>query len=94
MKKHLAIPILLVLLINTSSFSGEVDVLEVQVSKTSKNVYSFTVTVAHNDTGWKHYANKWDIIDKEGTLLGTRVLHHPHVEEQPFSRSLSGVKIP
>jgi hypothetical protein len=26
--------------------------------------------------------------------LGTRNLAHPHVKEQPFTRSLSGVRIP
>ena len=27
-------------------------------------------------------------------IIATRTLHHPHVDEQPFTRSLSGVKIP
>jgi hypothetical protein len=27
-------------------------------------------------------------------VLGERVLLHPHVDEQPFTRSLSGVAIP
>jgi hypothetical protein len=27
-------------------------------------------------------------------VLGTRILHHPHVNEQPFTRNLSGVNIP
>jgi hypothetical protein len=27
-------------------------------------------------------------------VLGTRTLYHPHVEEQPLTRSLSGVRIP
>ena len=27
-------------------------------------------------------------------VLGKRVLYHPHVNEQPFTRSLHGVKIP
>ena len=30
----------------------------------------------------------------DGTVLGTRVLLHPHENEQPFTRSLSGVEIP
>ena len=29
-----------------------------------------------------------------GDVLGTRELAHPHVDEQPFTRSLTGVVIP
>lgn len=28
------------------------------------------------------------------TVYGERVLYHPHVSEQPFTRSLSGVAVP
>ncbi len=30
----------------------------------------------------------------DGSVLGTRVLLHPHETEQPFTRSLGVVKIP
>ena len=30
----------------------------------------------------------------DGTILGLRTLLHPHENEQPFTRSLSGVAIP
>ncbi|MDH5799087.1 MAG: hypothetical protein OEZ19_11015, partial [Paracoccaceae bacterium] len=50
--------------------------------------------LAHPDTGWDHYADGWRILDMEGNELGLRVLAHPHVEEQPFTRSLGGVLIP
>jgi hypothetical protein len=30
----------------------------------------------------------------DGEVLDTRILLHPHVGEQPFTRSLDGVKIP
>jgi len=36
----------------------------------------------------------WEIVGPDGTVLGTRVLVHPHVDEQPFTRSLGGVEIP
>ena len=85
---------LTLLFLGTSSFAGEADVVEVKVNKNGQNLYNFAVTVSYKDTGWKHYANKWDIIDEKGTVFGTRILHHPHVDEQPFTRSLSGVKIP
>lgn len=94
MTKILPLMLLFLVFWGPPSFAGEADVVEVKVSKSDKNLYNFTVTVLHKDTGWKHYANKWDIIDKKGAVLGTRILHHPHVEEQPFTRSLSGVEIP
>ena len=72
----------------------EAEVIKVEVSKGSSGAYSFDVTVRHADEGWDHYANKWDGVAPDGTVLGTRTLHHPHVNEQPFTRSLSGVRIP
>jgi hypothetical protein len=51
------------------------------------------VTLRHGDTGWDDYADGWRIETPAGEVLGTRVLHHPHVEEQPFTRSLGGVEI-
>jgi hypothetical protein len=56
--------------------------------------WRFDVTISHPDTGWDHYADGWRILDMEGNVLGLRVLAHPHVREQPFTRSLSGVVIP
>jgi len=94
MKKNLPLILLFLVFCASSSFAGEADVVDVKVSKGDNNSYSFTVTVLHKDTGWNHYANKWEIIDGKEIILGTRILHHPHVEEQPFTRSLSGVEIP
>jgi len=74
--------------------AGEADVTEVRVEKRADATYDFTVTVEHSDEGWKHYADKWDVLDDQGTVLATRTLLHPHVDEQPFTRGLSGVKLP
>ncbi len=54
----------------------------------------FDVTLLHDDTGWDHYADGWEILDADGNSSGFRKLHHPHVNEQPFTRSLSGVDLP
>lgn len=91
-------PILLLLSALTSMnaatvSAGEADVVNVVVSNNG-NSYRFDVTVMHQDAGWDHYADKWDVVGEDGTVFGTRVLYHPHVNEQPFTRSLSGVKIP
>jgi len=52
------------------------------------------VTLSHPDTGWDDYADGWEVLDADGNSLGIRELAHPHVNEQPFTRSLSGVEIP
>jgi hypothetical protein len=60
----------------------------------SGTTWRVSVTLAHPDTGWDHYADGWEVLHPDGTRLGLRELHHPHVDEQPFTRSLSGVEIP
>lgn len=60
----------------------------------SGGLWSFDVTISHGDTGWDDYADGWRILDADGTELGVRNLAHPHVNEQPFTRSLSRVQIP
>ena len=77
-----------------AALAGNADVVEVVVEASGRGVYHFAVTVAHEDTGWEHYADRWEILDGNGRILGTRTLHHPHVNEQPFTRSLTGVEIP
>ncbi len=56
--------------------------------------WSVDVTLKHADTGWKHYADAWRVVDAEGNEIAKRTLYHPHVNEQPFTRSLSRIKIP
>ena len=56
--------------------------------------WTFTVTLRHADTGWDDYADGWRVLAPDGKVLGERVLYHPHVEEQTFTRSLTGVAIP
>jgi len=47
-----------------------------------------------NETGWDQYADAFQVHSAaDGTLLGTRVLAHPHATEQPCSRSLTGIAI-
>ena len=74
--------------------AGEADVLEVTVVAEGAEHWRFNVTVRHDDTGWDHYADRWEVTAPDGRIFGTRVLHHPHENEQPFTRSLGGVKIP
>lgn len=75
-------------------FANEVQIIKVKAKCSTEKICSFNVTLKHEDTGWKHFANKWEIYTPNNKLIAKRTLHHPHVNEQPFTRSLSNVKIP
>jgi len=67
----------------------------VKAVQSSNNAWTFYVTVLHNDEGWNHYADLWEVIDPEsGEVFAERVLAHPHETEQPFTRSQSRIFFP
>jgi hypothetical protein len=80
--------------------AGNADIVDAKAScrpapgGRAASICSFTATVRHADAGWNHYANRWDVIDMSGGVVGSRILRHPHVDEQPFTRSLGRVRIP
>ncbi|MCW8825340.1 MAG: hypothetical protein OQK78_02840 [Gammaproteobacteria bacterium] len=74
--------------------AGDVEIVDAEFVHQSNNSWSVNVTLRHADSGWDHYADNWRIVDERGTVLGDRVLYHPHVNEQPFTRSLNSVQIP
>lgn len=72
---------------------GCADVVDVEIEATG-DTFRISTTVRSADTGWEKYADAWEVRAPSGEVLGERVLAHPHVEEQPFTRSLSDVTIP
>ncbi|PLW77654.1 hypothetical protein [Cohaesibacter celericrescens] len=78
----------------SSALAGEVDVIDAQIKKETGGTYSISATLKHADEGWDHYADAWDVLAPNGSILTTRVLAHPHVNEQPFTRSKGGIEIP
>lgn len=56
--------------------------------------WTVSTTLRHEDSGWDHYADEWRVVDAMGQVLARRVLVHPHEDEQPFTRSESGIRIP
>ena len=69
-------------------------VVHAEASPNGDGTYTVSATIRHGDTGWDHYADNFEILAPDGTLLDRRVLYHPHVDEQPFTRSTDGVKVP
>jgi hypothetical protein len=95
--RHATTALLLGALLVPTAFparGGEADVVEARARCDAERRCHFAVAVRHADEGWEHYANRWEVLTPEGEVLGTRVLQHPHVKEQPFTRSLAGVAIP
>ena len=84
--------VMICLLIVGNLFANEATVEDVHVTKHNGS-FSFAVRILHKDSGWEHYVNRYEVLNKQGKILATRVLFHPHEYEQPFTRSLSGVKI-
>ena len=85
----------------TAGRMANADVLYVRAVQAADGSWTFYVTVQHPDTGWEDYADGWDVMTPDGTVITpdpessfTRLLLHPHVDEQPFTRSQSGILIP
>jgi hypothetical protein len=81
-------------LLPSQALAGKADVIGVKIAKERSGTYKFTVTIRSDDTGWKKYADRWEVLAPNGRVLGVRELLHPHEDEQPFTRDLSGVRIP
>lgn len=91
---HMLAAVSVALLLCSVAEADDVKVLAADFQKGSNNRWSVSVTLEHGDTGWDHYADNWRVVDVEGNILGDRVLAHPHVDEQPFTRSLHSVVVP
>lgn len=84
-----------------TSTEANADVLFVSATETAVGLWTFSVQVAHPDSGWDDYADGWDVVLPDDTIAKanpddpfTRLLLHPHENEQPFTRSQSGIPIP
>src|SRR5690606_9647044 len=80
---------------------ADADVASVRAVENADGTWTFHVTVAHPDTGWDDYADGWDVVLPDGTVVKpdaespfTRLLLHPHENEQPFTRNQSNIVIP
>ena len=85
---------LLAFLAHQIALADEVKILAADFQKDRGQRWTVNVTLAHADTGWDHYADAWRILDAKDNVLAERVLHHPHVREQPFTRGLDHVELP
>ena len=83
-----------ILFFSSNLFAGQAIIEKVEAECNYKRLCKFNVTIRHADEGWSHFANGWQIFTPKGELIGHRALAHPHVNEQPFTRSIRNIKIP
>jgi hypothetical protein len=62
---------------------------EVQaVSATGEDgAWVLSVTLLSPDVDCSRYADWWELLDPDGTLVYRRILNHSHADEQPFTRA-------
>ena len=78
---------------STLAIAGDADVIAAKAMRAPDNTWTFEVTIRSNDKGPDYYCDRFEILAPTGNILGVRDLAHPHADEQPFTRELSGVKI-
>ena len=79
--------LLIIMTFSTQSSAGGADVIDASAMRESNGRYTVSATILHKDEGWKHYVNRFEVLTPDGKLIGARYLGHPHVNEQPFTRS-------
>jgi hypothetical protein len=84
-----------------ATVSADADVTNVYAREERDGTWTFHVSVQHPDKGFSDFADGWDLVTSSGAVLKsdpahrfTKTLRHPHVEEQPFTRTVKGLRIP
>lgn len=70
------------------------DVVAATLSAQGGDVYALEVTMSSQYDSAERYADGWRVLDADGTELGTMQLTHDHANEQPFTRTQSGLQVP
>jgi hypothetical protein len=70
------------------------DVVAAVATEDEPGLWSFSVTLSSPYDSRERYADSWRVRAADGTVYGERFLSHDHANEQPFTRSQSGIEIP
>lgn len=70
------------------------DVVDVSAEQAEDGTWTFAVTLSSPYDSPERYADAWRVVGPNGETYGERILLHDHANEQPFTRSQSGIEIP
>lgn len=70
------------------------EVLDVEIMSAGEGTFSLAVTISSPYDSPERYADGWRVLTQDGAVLGSHTLLHDHANEQPFTRTQSGLAIP
>lgn len=70
------------------------DVIGAEASRADDGTWTISATLSSPYDTPERYADAWRVLGPDGTEYGVRILLHDHANEQPFTRSQSGIEIP
>ena len=70
------------------------DVLAAVLTGDSDGRWSLDVTLSSQYDSADRYADGWRVLDADGVVLGEHTLTHDHADEQPVTRTQTGLEIP
>ena len=69
------------------------DVIAAEANRQSDGSWTISVTMSSPYDSAARYADAWRILGPGADVFGIRELAHDHAAEQPFTRSLGGVRL-
>lgn len=70
------------------------DVVAASLERDDNGSWRLEVTLSSQYDSPERYADGWRVLDKDGAVLGEHTLTHDHADEQPVTRTQSGLQIP
>lgn len=70
------------------------DVIGATATRADDGTWTVSATLSSPYDSPERYADAWRVLGPDGDVYGIRELAHDHANEQPFTRSQSGIEIP
>lgn len=70
------------------------DVVGATAERAGDGSWTFSATLSSPYDTPDRYADAWRVVGPDGEVYGIRELTHDHANEQPFTRSQSGIVVP
>ena len=70
------------------------DVRDAELESSGGDTWSLSVTISSPYDSPERYADGWRVLAPNGDVLGKHELMHDHANEQPFTRTQTGLEIP